>query len=567
MINQLVESTNNYSVEKKGASINVTYNEMLKYLGILIHMGIVTMPAYQMYWATETRYSPIADTMTKNRFEAIKFFFHIADNTELPRNRPHGDKLFKVRPLYDHVLKNCKKIPPGEYHSIDEQMIPYKGKTSSMRQYNPKKTTKWGYKCLTRCSEFGLIYNFFLYTGADTFNDWLAEPFVEPELVQVEVDNEESIQNEPIQNEPIQNEPIQNEPIQNEPIRNESIQNQSIQNQSIQNHSNNEIDQFLAINRSLLNALTNNVQYHSPPNLGNHLNLTELTNVQQAREDEFNNTTTEANFQLIEASVTGSSTPKQTKKRVSFKLNEVLEELQKSPLDHDADDEDDDWEFSVIENRRPSANISSSNTQRSSITITKDASLINNSTTITKRITRSTANISTNRTQAASSVSSTGEIRTKKDVYKNKSVSMLSVLRLIESLPDKKNFKIFFDNWFSSPQLAMDLLDKGFHSVSTIRLNRIDAEFVTSTKEFEKQTRGSAEMLVNNENTIAVVRWLDTKAVHLMSSYVGLEPFFEVRRWLKAEGEESKISAPAIVKVQNSISYNFYFYFHLNLTC
>ena len=78
------------------------------------------------------------------------------------------DKLFKVRQLYDHVLHNCMNLPPEEYNSIDEQMIPYKGKASSMRQYNKSKPVKWGFKVFTRCgAKTGIIYDFDLYQGKE----------------------------------------------------------------------------------------------------------------------------------------------------------------------------------------------------------------------------------------------------------------------------------------------------------------------------------------------------------------------------------------------------------------
>jgi hypothetical protein len=46
MIANIAAATNLYSVEKKGVSIDVTSQEILQYLGILIHMGIVKMPTF-----------------------------------------------------------------------------------------------------------------------------------------------------------------------------------------------------------------------------------------------------------------------------------------------------------------------------------------------------------------------------------------------------------------------------------------------------------------------------------------------------------------------------------------
>ena len=58
---------------------------------------------------------------------------------------PNYDKLYKVRPVVDSVLKKCRQIPPEEVHCIDEQIIPTKGR-SNTKQYLPNKPNKWGIK-------------------------------------------------------------------------------------------------------------------------------------------------------------------------------------------------------------------------------------------------------------------------------------------------------------------------------------------------------------------------------------------------------------------------------------
>ena len=64
---------------------------MEQYIGILIHMGIVNMPDYRMYWSKDTFYPTIANTMSRTRFDEIKSNFHIAFNSDLTA----GEKTFK----------------------------------------------------------------------------------------------------------------------------------------------------------------------------------------------------------------------------------------------------------------------------------------------------------------------------------------------------------------------------------------------------------------------------------------------------------------------------------------
>ena len=42
---------------------------MEQLIGIQILMSIVSFPAYYMYWAVDTEYSPIADIMSINRYK------------------------------------------------------------------------------------------------------------------------------------------------------------------------------------------------------------------------------------------------------------------------------------------------------------------------------------------------------------------------------------------------------------------------------------------------------------------------------------------------------------------
>lgn len=51
-------------------------------------------------------------------------------------------------------------------------IIPYKGKKAgSRRQYNPNKPCKWGFKNPVRAGVSGIIYDFMLYAGDDTFRN------------------------------------------------------------------------------------------------------------------------------------------------------------------------------------------------------------------------------------------------------------------------------------------------------------------------------------------------------------------------------------------------------------
>lgn len=166
MISQIVEETNRYAVLKSGASINVANKEIEQYLGILLYMGIVKYPEMRMVWQADFRIPLIDAAMTGKRFEKIKQYLHFSSD-EKPKEHPEYDKLHKIRPILEGFRKNCAKIPAEQYHCIDEQIIPFKGR-QHLKQYNPRKPHKWGFKMFTRCGKSGIIYDFALYVGDGT---------------------------------------------------------------------------------------------------------------------------------------------------------------------------------------------------------------------------------------------------------------------------------------------------------------------------------------------------------------------------------------------------------------
>ena len=125
-------------------------------------MSIVKMPSTRDYWEQNMRYDKIADVMPTKRFEQIKQFLHLNNNMQMPKDCP--DKLLNVQPLINAIKERFQIIAPTEILCIDEQMVPFKGR-SKLRQYNQQKPNKWGYKLYVLTSLEGLIFNFEAHTG------------------------------------------------------------------------------------------------------------------------------------------------------------------------------------------------------------------------------------------------------------------------------------------------------------------------------------------------------------------------------------------------------------------
>uniref|UniRef100_A0A3Q4MXL3 PiggyBac transposable element-derived protein domain-containing protein n=1 Tax=Neolamprologus brichardi TaxID=32507 RepID=A0A3Q4MXL3_NEOBR len=142
----IVEESNLYAIQwDPNKPLNLTTNELEQFLGTVVYMSLFGLPATSMFWNKATRVSKVADTMTLNRWEAIKKFLHINNN----EGQEQDDPLYKIHPL---------KL------TIDEQMVPFKGR-NRLKQDLPSKPKKWGYKILILTGSDGIPYNLEVYTG------------------------------------------------------------------------------------------------------------------------------------------------------------------------------------------------------------------------------------------------------------------------------------------------------------------------------------------------------------------------------------------------------------------
>ena len=166
LFEHIVEQSNLFAIQKDVEKpLCLTKKELEQFIGTLIYTTVFTMPRTRMYWAGSSRVSQIADIFSRTRWEIIKQNLHFNDNTRmLPADDETRDKLFKIRPLIDKLLGKFKAIPLNQMLSVDEQIVPFKGH-SGLKQYNPNKPHKWGYKIFILCDSHGLVHNFEIYTG------------------------------------------------------------------------------------------------------------------------------------------------------------------------------------------------------------------------------------------------------------------------------------------------------------------------------------------------------------------------------------------------------------------
>lgn len=100
--------------------------------------------------------------MSRDRFSQIQSFLKCSDYSQ----EVDGDKLKKIGSLKEYIRrKSMKYFQPYEHISIDERMVPNKGRYS-FRQYIKDKPTKWGMKLWVLADSLtGYTYNFDIYLG------------------------------------------------------------------------------------------------------------------------------------------------------------------------------------------------------------------------------------------------------------------------------------------------------------------------------------------------------------------------------------------------------------------
>ncbi|KAK7095548.1 hypothetical protein V1264_006938 [Littorina saxatilis] len=205
-INHLVIQTNLYADQFLEANPNlpefsrankwepVDAAEMKQFLALVLLMGIVRLPAIELYWSRKVLYRiPVfSSVMTRNRFQIILQFLHFHDNTKMPLpNDPEYDRLYKIRPVLDHLHERFQEVyEPRQAVCVDESLLLWKGRLI-FRQYIPLKRARFGIKVYLCCESDGMArgsggycYRFKVYAGKeDPVNE------VQPVLQAVGADN------------------------------------------------------------------------------------------------------------------------------------------------------------------------------------------------------------------------------------------------------------------------------------------------------------------------------------------------------------------------------------------
>ena len=146
---------------QNGGVFQTTNDELAAFLCINILMGINRLPAMKDYWSVEEGLGNplIQKAMKRARSWETLQNMYFADKLQNlpPRNSEQYNRVWKLQPLFDHLLKNFREaIQPESPQLIDEHRCKFKGK-SLMRQYMKNKPINWGFRfwfCCRSKSEY-----------------------------------------------------------------------------------------------------------------------------------------------------------------------------------------------------------------------------------------------------------------------------------------------------------------------------------------------------------------------------------------------------------------------------
>jgi hypothetical protein len=113
---------------------------------------------------------------------------------------------------------------------------------------------------------------------------------------------------------------------------------------------------------------------------------------------------------------------------------------------------------------------------------------------------------------------------------------------MVSVIPHPSSHMVFFDNFFTSPELLIDLREAGFRTSGTIRENRCRQAPLQSHAQMKKKPRGFYETCTERGNNICIVKWHDNSPVGIASNFEGPLPESTCTRWSAKEKKRITVS-------------------------
>ncbi|XP_058807569.1 piggyBac transposable element-derived protein 3-like [Phymastichus coffea] len=126
-------------------------------------------------------------------------------------------------------------------------------------------------------------------------------------------------------------------------------------------------------------------------------------------------------------------------------------------------------------------------------------------------------------------------------------VQMINPLLNGLSIRKLSDYHIYFDNFFTSPDLLIHLNKYGLRSTGTVRKDRVKEKH-----EFEKKDpRGSYKVSHDSNSGMNFISVIDSKQVSILSTAVGVTPITPVKRFSRTAQERVELGFPHAFSLYN----------------
>ena len=154
---------------------DVNRAEIRGWLGITILMGCKRLLSVRQYWMRSQPFlycELISSIMSLGRWEQIMRCLHLVDNSSIVMDvkDPRFDRIAKTRWLVEMFVKVSREIYNLEREiTVDECVIPYKGRYCFIRQFMPDKPVRFGIKVwMLASSKSRFVWQMEVYFGEQT---------------------------------------------------------------------------------------------------------------------------------------------------------------------------------------------------------------------------------------------------------------------------------------------------------------------------------------------------------------------------------------------------------------
>ena len=124
-------------------------------------------------------------------------------------------------------------------------------------------------------------------------------------------------------------------------------------------------------------------------------------------------------------------------------------------------------------------------------------------------------------------------------------------MRLVESLPEWENFKVYFDNFFTSIFLLIQLKEKGFHALAVWKQIKCLVQSWNLRVTWSAKVEVQWTVAYLKSGDITFVRWQNNNVVYVASTFVGMGNIDKVKRWSKKDKVYIDVDRPEIIKYYN----------------